>query len=271
MKPIGEAGAGGGPAAQRSGRVLLVGAGPGDPGLLTVRALQYIREADVALYDNLVAPEILALLPPGAERIYVGKRRNDHSVRQEELNERMVRLARAGRTVLRLKSGDPFVFGRGGEELEALVQAGIAFEVVPGITAGIGAAAATGIPLTHRDHAQAVTLVTGHLQDGTIDLDWPALARAHQTLVVYMGLQGMQTLCERLIEHGRSPTTPAAVVQHATRPDQRIVTGPLAELPALATRAGLRAPTLIIVGEVVALHETVGRMLACMTASRREG
>jgi uroporphyrin-III C-methyltransferase len=237
-----------------TGEVQLVGTGPGDPELLTLRALRLIQNADIVLYDNLVGPEILALLPPTAERIYVGKRRNDHALRQEAINARMVELARAGRRVLRLKGGDPFIFGRGGEEIQTLSGAGIPFQVVPGITAAIGAAACTGIPLTYRDYAQACTFVTGNLEDGSIDLDWPALARPRQTLVVYMGLMALPRLCEKLVEHGRAPDTPAAVVQNATRPDQRMVVGTLQTLAQQVAQAGLKAPTVILVGEVVALH-----------------
>ncbi len=232
------------------GSVALVGAGPGDPELLTVRALRRIESADVVLYDNLVSPAILDLLPECAERIYVGKRRNHHAMRQEEINALMVALARAGRRVLRLKSGDPFIFGRGGEELEALSAAGIACEVVPGITAAIGASAAAAIPLTHRGHAQAVTFVTGHLQDGSLDLDWPALARPRQTLVIYMGLHGLATLCAQLIAHGRAPDTPAAIVQQATQPGQRVLVATLRTLAQRAAEEDIKAPTVVLVGEV---------------------
>jgi len=237
------------------GRVTLVGTGPGDPELLTVRALRLIEQAEVALFDSLVASEILALLPPDAERIYVGKRRGNHAMRQEQIGALMVERARRGQHVLRLKGGDPFVFGRGGEEIAALAAARVAFQVVPGITAAIGACAYTGIPLTHRDCAQACTFVTGNLQDGSIDLDWPALARPHQTVVIYMGLLALPLLCARLIEHGRSPQTPAAIIQEATRPGQRIVVGTLATLASEAQNAGLRAPTVIVVGEVVAARQ----------------
>jgi len=237
------------------GQVVLVGTGPGDPELLTVRALRLIERDEVALFDNLVAPEILALLPPNAERIYVGKRRNNHSMRQEDINALMVDLARRGHCVLRLKGGDPFVFGRGGEEIQTLAAARIPFQVVPGITAAIGASAYAGIPLTHRDCAQACIFVTGHLQDGSIDLDWPALARPRQTVVIYMGLLGLPLLCARLIAHGRAPQTPAAIVQEATRPGQRVVVGTLGSLPGEVARAGLRAPTVIVIGEVVALRQ----------------
>ncbi len=247
------------------GEVQLVGTGPGDPELLTLRALRLIQLADVVLYDNLVGDAILALLPPAAERIYVGKRRSQHALRQEAINALMVELARAGRRVLRLKGGDPFIFGRGGEEIETLSAAGIPFQVVPGITAALGAAASTGIPLTHRELAQACTFVTGSLQDGSMDLDWPALARPRQTLVIYMGLLALPTLCERLIAHGRAPDTPAAVIQQATLPQQRLVVGTLQSLPQQVADAGLRAPTVILVGEVVALHHQLAWFVANST------
>ena len=237
------------------GEVYLVGAGPGDPELLTLRALKLMQRADVALYDNLISDEVLALLPATTERIYVGKERANHTMRQEDINELMVRLAKDGRRVLRLKGGDPFVFGRGGEEIDTLFAQGVRFEVVPGITAALGVAAYAGIPLTHRDHAQACLFVTGHLKDGTMDLDWTALARPRQTIVVYMGLTALPALCERLIEHGLPRTTPVAVVQQGTSRDQRVVTGTLATLPGRAARARLKPPTLIIVGSVVTLRD----------------
>jgi uroporphyrin-III C-methyltransferase/precorrin-2 dehydrogenase/sirohydrochlorin ferrochelatase len=249
----------------RRGAVFLVGTGPGDPELLTLRALRRMQQAEVVLYDHLVADEILALLPSGAERIYVGKRRHDHALRQESINELMIELARKGKQVLRLKGGDPFVFGRGGEEIETLAAAGVPFEVVPGITAALGVAAYAGIPLTHRDHAQACTFVTGNLQDGSVDLDWPALARPRQTVVVYMGSQALPVLCEQLIAHGRAPGTPAAIVQHGTRSDQRVVTGTLATLAQLAQAAQLQPPTLIIVGEVVALRDKLNWFMTAGT------
>ena len=248
------AGARDAPGEPKAGKVWLVGTGPGDPDLLTVRAARLLAQADIALYDNLVSKEILAILPRAAERLYVGKLRNRHEMAQQEINQKMVDLARSGRQVLRLKGGDPFVFGRGGEELEHLAQAHIRFEVVPGITAAIGAAAAFSIPLTHRRLAQSCVFVTGHLQDGTMNLDWPSLAREGQTLAVYMGLLGLPTLCKRLIAHGRSPATPIAIVQKATLADQKIVTGTLADLPAKVAADPLHAPTLILVGEVVALR-----------------
>jgi uroporphyrin-III C-methyltransferase/precorrin-2 dehydrogenase/sirohydrochlorin ferrochelatase len=237
-----------------AGVVYLVGTGPGDPELLTVRAARLLAEADVVLYDNLVSSAVLALLPPAAERIYVGKRRSNHGLGQEDLNRRLVELARQGRRVLRLKGGDPFIFGRGGEEMVHLAQAGVPFEIVPGITAATGVAAWAGIPLTQRGIAQSVTFVTGHLQDGSMDLDWAMLARPAQTVVVYMGLLGLAQICDRLIEHGRAPSTPAAMVQQGTLPTQRVVVATLASLPAAVAAAGLHAPTLIIVGEVVALR-----------------
>jgi uroporphyrin-III C-methyltransferase/precorrin-2 dehydrogenase/sirohydrochlorin ferrochelatase len=240
------------------GAVWLVGTGPGDPELLTLRAARLIQDADIALYDNLVSAGVLALLPAHAERLYVGKRRNKHALEQDDINQRMVDLARQGRRVLRLKGGDPFVFGRGGEELEYLAAAGVAFHVVPGITAALGVCAGAGIPLTHRRLAQSCTFVTGHLQDGSMDLDWPMLARARQTVVVYMGLLGLPQLCARLIAHGRDPGTPVAIVQQGTLPRQRVLTGTLATLPGIVAGADVHGPTLIIVGEVVALAATLG-------------
>lgn len=237
------------------GRVYLVGAGPGDPELLTLKAARLIAEADVLVYDNLVAPAILDFARTDAERIYAGKQRGEHTLPQEEINQLLVRLARTGRRVVRLKGGDPYIFGRGGEEVETLAAAGIPFEVVPGVTAAAGVAAYAGIPLTHRDHAQACVFVTGHLKDGSMDLDWPGLARRGQTVVIYMGLSGLPYLCAKLIEHGLPADWPAAIVQRGTQPSQRTVTGTLATLPALAAAAVLRAPTLIIVGTVVTLRD----------------
>ena len=237
------------------GIVYLVGAGPGDPELLTIRAANVIARADVIVYDRLVAREIVALGRPGAQRIYVGKARSNHTLPQYEINALLVRLAQVGKHVVRLKGGDPFVFGRGGEEIEALVEHGIPFEVVPGITAATGIAAYAGIPLTHRDHAQSCIFVTGHLKDGSMNLDWDALARPKQTVVVYMGLHGLDMLCGELVKHGLPDTTPIAIVQQGTTQNQRVVTGTLATLPSIAAIEKLQAPTLIIIGGVVTLRE----------------
>ncbi|MCL4689940.1 MAG: uroporphyrinogen-III C-methyltransferase [Burkholderiales bacterium] len=237
------------------GEVFLVGTGPGDPDLLTVKAHRLIREAEVVLYDNLVSEEIMALVPPAAERIYVGKKRADHAMRQEAINELLVSLAHMGRRVLRLKAGDPFVFGRGGEEIETLSASGVRFEVVPGITAALGAAAYAGIPLTHRDHAQSCVFVTGNTQDGELNVDWAAIVRPRQTVVIYMGFQNLDELCRELVAHGLPPQTPAAMVQQATTSAQRVVSADLATLARRAHEAGLKPPTLIIVGEVVRLRE----------------
>jgi uroporphyrin-III C-methyltransferase/precorrin-2 dehydrogenase/sirohydrochlorin ferrochelatase len=214
-----------------------------------------MQQADVVLHDNLVSPEILELTRRDAERIYVGKQRADHTMRQEEINALMVQLAKSGRRVLRLKGGDPYVFGRGGEEIESLAASGVRFQVVPGVTAACGVAAYAGIPLTHRDYAQSCVLVTGHLKDGTMNLDWHGLARPRQTVVVYMGLLGLDALCKQLIAHGMPPDMPAAVVQQATRPQQRVVTASLEDLARRVAEAGLRPPTLVIVGDVVRLRD----------------
>jgi uroporphyrin-III C-methyltransferase/precorrin-2 dehydrogenase/sirohydrochlorin ferrochelatase len=240
---------------QLAGEVYLVGAGPGDPDLLTFRALRLMQKADVVVYDNLVSKPILEMTRRDATRIYAGKKRNDHAMQQEEINELLVRLAKQGKRVLRLKGGDPFIFGRGGEEIETLAEHGILFQVVPGITAASGVAAYAGIPLTHRDHAHSCIFVTGHLQDGSMNLDWDALARPKQTIVVYMGLPGLEMLCAELIAHGLPDSTPAAIVQQGTTQNQRVITGTLATLPTSVQRENLHAPTLIIVGGVVTLRE----------------
>ena len=256
MKPASQtAAAAAGARAMRPGMVYLVGAGPGDPELLTLRAARLLAEAEVIVYDHLVSDPILEMGHAGAERIYAGKERGNHSLSQTELNLLLVRLARAGKRVVRLKGGDPFIFGRGGEEVEALAEAGIAFEVVPGITAACGIAAYAGIPLTHRDYANSCLFVAGHLKNGSVDLDWDSLARPGRTLVVYMGLLGLPTLCRELAAHGLSSATPAAIVQQGTKASQRTVVGTLATLPQLAQEARLTPPTLIIVGEVVRLQE----------------
>ena len=241
----------------RVGTVSLVGAGPGDPDLLTLKAARLIGAADVVVYDHLVGAGVMALVRRDAELVYAGKERANHALPQPDINALLVDLARSGRDVVRLKGGDPFVFGRGGEEAAALAAHGIPFDIVPGVTAACGVAAAARIPLTHRDHAHSLTFVTGHLRDGTMDLDWPALARPQQTLVVYMGLAGLPELCRQLVAHGRLASTPAAVIQQGTLPTQRVVRATLATLPERVRAAGLVPPTLIVVGDVVALSDTL--------------
>lgn len=239
----------------RPGWVYLVGAGPGDAELLTLRAARLLSEADVVVYDNLVGPDVMALLPDTAELRYVGKKAADHALPQDQICALLVALAREGKRVVRLKGGDPYVFGRGGEEAEALVDAGIPFEVVPGITAAAGVSAYTGIPLTHREHAQSVVFATGYGKEGAIDLDWPALARPNQTVVIYMGVSRIAEICRELMRHGLPPETPAAMVRHGTLPAQRVVTATLADLGDKAAAAKIKPPALMLVGTVIELAE----------------
>ena len=237
------------------GEVYLVGAGPGDPDLLTFRALRLMQRADVVLYDRLVAPAIVDLVRRDADRIFVGKEKSNHVVPQPEINELLLSLAQEGKRVLRLKGGDPFIFGRGGEEIEDLVRHNIPFQVIPGITAAAGCASYAGIPLTHRDHAQSCLFVTGHLKDGSVDLNWDALCQPGQTVVVYMGLTGLESICREMIRHGLKDTTPAALIQQGTTLNQRVIAATLDSLPDAVAAANVRAPTLLVVGSVVTLHD----------------
>ncbi|ELV8680303.1 uroporphyrinogen-III C-methyltransferase [Vibrio fluvialis] len=235
------------------GEVALVGAGPGDPELLTVKALSYLQQADVVLYDYLVSDDIMALIPSDTILVCVGKRAGHHSVPQEKTNQLLVDFAKQGHRVVRIKGGDPFMFGRGGEELEVLFDAGVQFQVIPGITAAAGATAYAGIPLTHRDYAQSALFVTGHLKAEAADMDWSTLARSQQTLVIYMGLMKSSTIATQLIEHGRNASTPIAIIERGTQSTQKVFRGVLSELPQLAAHA--QSPSLIVIGEVVTLAD----------------
>lgn len=242
------------PSRKRSvGTVYLVGAGPGDPELLTLKAARLLASAEAVVFDHLVGEGVLALLNPGAQRFYAGKEAGNHSLPQDQINALLVRLAREGLQVVRLKGGDPFIFGRGGEEMEELREAGVHCEVVPGITAASGVSACTGIPLTHRDHARTVVFATGHLKDGTVNLDWASLARPQQTIVIYMGLGAVDIICRELIRHGLAPDTPAAAIHKGTTPQQVTLTATLATLASSVAETGMKSPALIIVGGVVSV------------------
>lgn len=252
------------------GTVYLVGSGPGALDLMTVRATRLVGEADAIVHDHLVAEGVLGLARSDAQIISVGKKASKHTVPQDELNLLLVRLAREGKSVVRLKGGDPFIFGRGGEEIETLGEFGIPFEVVPGVTAAAGCAAYAGIPLTHRDHAQTVSFATGHLKDGSVNLDWQALARPRQTVVFYMGVGGIAEICRQLVAHGLPATHPAAVVQSGSTERQRVVIGDLATLPAKISEAGITSPALIIVGTVVGLHDKLAWYAPAQPKGRRK-
>jgi uroporphyrin-III C-methyltransferase/precorrin-2 dehydrogenase/sirohydrochlorin ferrochelatase len=238
-----------------AGKVFLVGAGPGDPELLTRKGARILAAADTVVFDRLVSEAVLDLSPPTAERIYVGKAPGNHELPQSEINRLLIERARAGRCVVRLKGGDPFMFGRGGEEIIDLAAAGVPFEVVPGVTAASAASAYCGVPLTHRGIVRACTLVSGHLTDGRVDLDWVGLARAGHTIVVYMGLAGIRTICEQLIAHGMNSATPAVAIRNVSVDTQRTVVGTLADLPERIAQAELKPPAIVIIGEVVRLRE----------------
>lgn len=243
------------PVKRELGEVYLVGAGPGDPDLLTFKALRLMQQADVVLYDRLVSQEVLNLCRRDADMVYVGKARSDHAVPQEGINDLLVDYAKQGKRVLRLKGGDPFIFGRGGEEIEQLTDSGVPFQVVPGITAAAGCSSYSGIPLTHRDYAQSVRFITGHLKDGTTDLPWNELASNNQTVVFYMGLMGLPIICDQLIAHGMEQDTPIALIQKGTTREQKVVIATLSTMVEKLKANPVSAPTLIIVGRVVELHE----------------
>ncbi|MFT7300959.1 MAG: uroporphyrin-III C-methyltransferase/precorrin-2 dehydrogenase/sirohydrochlorin ferrochelatase [Porticoccus sp.] len=241
--------------APQKGEVYLVGAGPGDPDLLTFRALRLMQKADIVIYDRLVSKGILNLVRRDADRMYVGKEASNHCVPQDQINELLYKLAKEGKRVLRLKGGDPFIFGRGGEEAEKLFTEGISFQVVPGITAASGASTYCGIPLTHRDYAQSVTFVTGHLKNDAVGLDWPSLARENQTLVIYMGLGGLKIISNQLITHGLPADTPVAVIYKATQYDQRVLVSDLTQVVQKVEDEKMRPPSILIIGQVVKLHD----------------
>jgi len=237
------------------GKVYLIGGGPGDPELLTLKAHRILTQADVVLYDRLVGDRIIALIPATAEALYVGKAKSKHSLPQEDINVLLCEKANEGKCVVRLKGGDPFIFGRGGEEIEELVDAGVSFEVVPGVTAAAGCAAYAGIPLTHRDYAQSVRFVTGHLKDGSTDLPWDELVHPAQTLVIYMGLTGLAETSAKLIEHGMALTMPVAVVERGTTPEQRVFTSTIEHISQVVLDNEVKSPSLLIIGEVVQLQK----------------
>ncbi|MFT2099460.1 uroporphyrinogen-III C-methyltransferase [Marinomonas sp. 2405UD66-6] len=238
-----------------TGKVYLIGAGPGDPELLTLKAHRLLKAADVVLYDRLVGKEIIELIPETAEKMYVGKEKSLHSLPQEDINTLLTKKAKEGNMVVRLKGGDPFIFGRGGEELEELIQEAVPFEVVPGVTAAAGCAAYAGIPLTHRDYAQSVRFLTGHLKDGTTDLPWEELIHPAQTLVIYMGLTALKDISASLIKFGMKPSMPVAVVEKGTTKEQRVFTSTIDQVYDVATKNEAKSPALLIIGEVVALQE----------------
>ena len=239
---------------EKTGEVYLVGAGPGDPELLSFKALRLMQKADIVIYDRLVSRPIMNLIRQDAEKIYVGKQRADHAMPQENINQLLARLALEGKKVLRLKGGDPFIFGRGGEEIESLIKDDIPFQIVPGITAASGCASYAGIPLTHRDYSQACIFVTGHLRDGTVNLNWEMLAHEKQTLIFYMGMHGSKIICKELIKHGLSDETPAALIVKGTTEDQEVIIGNLKNMPEIIMERKIVPPTLLIIGDVVKLH-----------------
>ncbi len=238
-----------------NGEVFLIGAGPGDPDLLTLRAFRLLQKADVVLYDALVSDGVMALVPEAVEKVYVGKRRANHSVPQEGINQLLVDYAKQGKRVARLKGGDPFIFGRGGEEIETLAEQHVPFQVVPGITAANGCSAYSGIPLTHRDYAQSVRFVTGQLRSGSVDLPWPELVVEGQTLVFYMGLKGLPLICEQLIKHGMDKHMPITLIEKGTTQDQRVLVSDLTGLPTIIEVEQVMSPSLLVVGRVVSLHD----------------